>query len=691
MTHSLNSPRTIAATCSRTLTRQRALARLGWALFCLLAAADPGLALNPAGAVPLDSLSVPPAPAPATGSLVMTRSTLPDISATTLPRQTPPSTPPRLDDPAIGELLFTAATAAARQGRRDQADTAIRGALAARPGDSRLPLWQIGEALRQRDLGALVFQLPGAWRAVRSDPLAPPRLAVQAHQAALLLLAAFWTLLAAATLAASWRTLAHDLSALIYRDRDHRLHLATPWLLIGAVILIRPGWLGALALLSVPLMLQVRGKVRGLLLATWLASLALTFPNWPLLRDSLPILDPDSETTMLVQAGQEDASTRLIQELRERLAATADPDRQERLRLALGLQEARRGRYSVSSEYFQAVLQRRPHDTVALVGLANNAYYLSRFDEALQGYQQARTLAPARGEIPFNMAQVYFKKLFVPEAGQALDDARALGFAPLEPAAGTQARDFSPTVYLSLSRVDLRASARFERSQYPPLAGIAAWNYFLGSPPLPLFLILAGLLTVALLLAYWGGLQENVRHCDSCGSEICRRCCRLHDGGTICHACAETAERSRSEMVLATLLKNRSRAVGLATTARLVRLARLLPGSAHLALGQTGQAARRLGCLAVAIFLIGAGWAFDPSATWNTPGLTLAEETLDPLWLPLPAAAWPGPLGWPVTVGWILLGAVLLLGLMDAARLRQRLPERLIQMHGSPAPGPGRA
>ena len=41
-----------------------------------------------------------------------------------------------------------------------------------------------------------------------------------------------------------------------------------------------------------------------------------------------------------------------------------------RLRLALGLQEARRGRYSASSEQFRAVLGERPEELTALVGLA---------------------------------------------------------------------------------------------------------------------------------------------------------------------------------------------------------------------------------------------------------------------------------------------------------------------------------
>ncbi|MCW8884039.1 MAG: hypothetical protein OQK12_02140, partial [Motiliproteus sp.] len=96
--------------------------------------------------------------------------------------------------------------------------------------------------------------------------------------------AVFWTMLVIAGLLAWWRHLAHDMSALLFRDPTHRLRLGTPLLLVIAVILVRPGWLGGLALLSIPLLVQARGRSRNLLLAIWLVVLGLTFPNWPLLR-----------------------------------------------------------------------------------------------------------------------------------------------------------------------------------------------------------------------------------------------------------------------------------------------------------------------------------------------------------------------------------------------------------------------
>lgn len=672
--------------------RDRRLGAPTGTILALLLTALASIAVGrPAGQAPLDTLISEDAPA-ATANVNISRRLLPEVTTTTVPRQAPPARPPRLDDPDRGERLYLAARNTAVGGSPEDLHASLRLARETRPGDSRIPIWQAMQALRERDAGAFVWHLPGAVRAAIADPLAAPRLLVQAHQALLLLLAVFWTVLVVAGLAAVWRPLAHDLSALIMRDPRHTLRAGLPWLLVIGVLLARPGWLGALALLSIPLLVQSRGAVRHLVLATWLVTLGAVFPNWPLLREAMPVLDPASETNLLAGAAEADASSELIGDIRERLAAAEDPARANRLRLALAHQEARRGRFSASRELFARVLDDRPAELTAIVGQANNSYFLSRFDEALAGYHRARELAPDRGEIPFNQAQVYFKKLFVPEAGQALEDARQLGFAPAAWRAAEQGgAEFSAVVYLGLSRTDLRASARAEADRYPPLAWLASWNDFLSAPPLPVFLLLAGLLVIGVALAYWGGLRDEVRVCDTCGTEICRGCCSVRDEGWLCHDCAETCDRSRSEMVLATLLKNRRRGVGLATTARLVWLARLLPGSAHLALGESGRAWGRLAMLGLAMFMIVCGWAFDPAATWTTPGLVLAAETVHPLWWPLPAAAWPGALGWPVVAGWALLAGVYAVGLIDAARLRYRLPERFVQVHTGPVPGPGGA
>ncbi|MFO7654525.1 MAG: hypothetical protein R6X25_12010 [Candidatus Krumholzibacteriia bacterium] len=613
----------------------------------------------------------------------ISRKVLPDVAATVVPRDEAPGRPPRLDDPVAAAYAFREARAAAAGGDFALARSHMDQALAADPEQVQFGWWLSGEVLKRFDPGAILWVLPRTLRTAAADPLDRLRLFVQLHQALLLFAAVFWSILVVQYLATYWRYLAHDLTSMFYRDPRHRLRSWLPLLLVTAVLLVRPGWIGLLALISVPLVIQARGRNRWTLVATWVLTAFLVFPHWPLLRQAAPVLDPASETTLLARASQLPVSTQLMRSLETRLAQAEDRDRRARLQLALAIQHARGGRYDRSNELLHEVLQHQPQNVPAQVNLANNTYYLGRLDAAVQGYQAARDLAPGRGQIPYNLAQVYFKKLFVPEASEALEAARGLGFhpPPWEDVTG-DANGYSPVVYLGPDSAALMASCRREAGNYPPLVSIASWSDFLGCPPLSLFLLLVGALTTALGLVRWWSNQEDPRGCDNCGSIVCRTCCEIRSGTWYCQPCAETAGRARSEMVLATLLKNRSRTVGLARSARLSLLARLIPGAGHLALGATRRAAVRAFVLACGIHAILFAWTFDPALAWATPGLALAEETLHPLWFPLPASSWQGWNFWPVIAGVVLVGASYLTALLDGTNLRRRVPEHFLRAAG---------
>jgi tetratricopeptide (TPR) repeat protein len=642
---------------------------------------------------PLDTLHVVAPPSPydsADATMSINRNLLPDIAATSLPRVKPPQSPPRLDDPLAGEARFLAARRAARAGDSAGVQQLLDDAVQKGTEPARLRWWQLSQALRDLDPVTIIWALPKSLRAAWHEPLAAPRLLILAHQGAIQLLAIFWTLLLVAYYAVYWRFLAHDLASRILRDHRQRVPAWLPLLIVVAALAARPGWLGMLGLLSIPIVIHARGRNRAPLVATWFVALILLFPSWPPLREAVVALDPRSETVLLQRAVTEPADPALLTELREHLAKTDDPARRARLQIAVATQEARRGRFTASNDLLREALAVNPNHIPALVAVANNAYFQSRHDDAVAGYRHARELAPERGEIPYNLAQVYFKKLFVPEAGQALQDARNLGFNP--PSWKAQdAGAFSPVIYLGFDRHELHASAQGEAASYPPLAHLAAWNAYLGVPELPPFVLLGALLGVALLLAFWSVHHDESRTCENCGQEICRECCLRRDAQWLCHACGETADRARSGMVLTTLLKNRSRAAGLSRSTILCRLASVLPGVGHLALGQPHRAAVRLFVASSAVFLIAAAWAFDPSTSWRTPGLVLAEETVHPLWLPLPVAAWDGPAAWPLGVGVILLLLIQASALVEAGQLRQRLPERLVQGLGELPSDRGRA
>ncbi len=616
----------------------------------------------------------------------ISRKKLPDVQATVVPQSRQPQKPPRLKHPLIGEWYFQEARLAAARKGQSSAKENLKQALAIDPDNPRFQWWQASQALKTLDSPTLIAILPKIANTLLESPVARGQLVVRSHQAAVLLTAWFWTLLVIAIFLGWWQSLAHDLGAMIFKDRSHRLRLWLPLIIPLAFVALRPGWLGFLALMSVPLLIQTRRGTRALLAATWITAIALAFPGWPALRLAPPTIDPNSEVTLLTQACLQEPSGPLTQELLKNLKASTNPERQDRLQVALGIQEARRGKFQNSDKYFKKVLQHDPDNFPSLMGLANNTYYRGHLDQALARYNQAQAVHPDQGEVGYNMAQVYFKKLFIPEATASLEQSRALGFfAPTHMDKSTRNQGYSPVIYPGLSNQDLLAACAFEVDNYLPMVTLSAWHYFLGSPPLPLFLVLVVPLLLALILVLWWSHQNDPRECENCGVALCRDCCRVRDSAWLCPTCGETASRSRSDVVLATLLKNRSRDEGMRNTQRIINLGRLLPGAGHLASHRLWSGWLRLSLTAWGFFLLSAGWIFDSGARWASPALILPTETIDPVLLPLPKYLWSGWSSLPVLAGTALLVATVLIALLDGQNLRQGIPERF-----SWAPNPSR-
>ena len=628
---------------------------------------------------PLDTLRETGAdaePLYAPAAMDISRKLLPDVGATIVPQDKTPSRPPRLDDPLAGAWRFHKVRRAAAAGNAAGIDENLQAALDAAPGRVDFRWWQTLHAVRSFDTATLVRSLPRSLRAVLEAPLSRYRFLAAGHQAAILFIGFFWSVWALAMLAANWRHLAHDLSARIFRDRRHPARGGLPILIPLVLLGLYPGWYGFLAALSAPLLVVGRGRARTLLAATWIAALLIVFPAWPPLRLAAPALDPDSETVLLDQSAIMHPNGAQRAALTERLTTVVDPGRQARLQTALAIQEARRGRYVRSNELFAAVLAHEPDNFPALVGTANNTYFLGHLDRAMARYEDAALLHPQRGEIPYNLAQVYFKKLFVPEASAALDRARSLGFET--PAVGDAASTagYAPVIYPGMSATQLEASCRFEAPRYPNLVTISSWRYLLGVPPVPPLALVGLPLLLALLVIFISKRQHDPRACENCGVPLCRSCCKVRDNAWLCAACGETTDRARSDMILSTLMKNRSRDEGLARSTRILRLGRLLPGAGHLVTGHVTAAWFRLSLMAGGFFLLTGAWCFDPGAGWMTPGLLLDVETIHPVWLPLPAALWPGWTATPVLIGMTLLVVAWFIALLDGPGLRRGVQDR---------------
>jgi tetratricopeptide (TPR) repeat protein len=609
--------------------------------------------------------------------LNISRKLLPEAQATTIEKTRSPKIPPRLDDPMAGAWRFHLARQAAMTDNSAEVTENLAAAIKASPEHPRYQWWRSIQAIKTLDTATLVKVLPASIRALMKSPVGRGHFLVAWHQGAFLLNGLFWTVLVSGLYLAWWRKMAHDMGATLLKDATHRPRFLLPFLLPVILILFKPGWMGFLAIMSIPLVVHARGKVRILLLSTWLMALALAFPGWPALRSAVPTVDPTSEVTLLDRACILPPSGTLIKELKTRIDASEDQSRTNRLVVALAIQEARRGRYTESSRLFNKVLETEPDNFPALMGAANNTYFRGSMDSAAKAYSKIALTHPKRGEVPYNLAQVYFKKLFVPEATEAMDKARDLGFIPSFSATGVNRRKgYAPVVYPPLTNEAMNQACSFEAPNYPALVVMSSWRFQLGAPPLPLFALIGGPFLIALFLIMWWNRQNDPTECENCGIPLCNDCRKVHDDAWLCAGCGETAERSRSDMVLATLLKNRSREQGMALGHRIIKVGRLLPGAGHLATGQLKSAFIRLSILALGFFLLFAGWAFDLGSEWASPGLMLPAETLHPQWLPMPAAMWPGWTGSSVIFGAALIALSWILAFLDGPGLRRSIPDR---------------
>ena len=629
---------------------------------------------------PLDTLreaSAPQDPRYAGASLDSSRKLLPEVTASSVPVNEAPDQPPRLDDPLAGNYRYHLARQAAVAGNAGGINTNMKAALQASPDQARYQWWQSVQAVKRFDTATLAKALPASFRSMLASPVGRGPFVIAAHQTLLMATAVFWTVLVVSLYFGLWRNIAHDFGAMLLKDSRHTPRVILPVLLPLLVLAFKPGWLGLLAVLSVPLIIQTRGRTRGLLLTTWFVTMALVFPGWPALRMAVPTIDPNSEVTLLHQATTMPPTGQLTSLLKKNLAESNDPARTTRLNVALGIQEARRGNYTTSNKLFTKVLKQDPSNFAAMVGQANNIYYLGRMDDAAIAYAQAAKAYPERGEVPYNEAQVYFKKLFVPEAGEALEKARALGFSPTtvdnKP---TQRGGYSAVVYPMLTADEMAAACNYEAGAYPPLVTISSWRWLLGTPPLPLYILVGAPFMLALLLVMWWSRQNDPRECENCGTPLCGSCCKVTDGAWLCAGCGETAERSKSEMVLATLLKNRSRAEGMKHGVRIIRLGKFMPGAGHLATGHFWAGWLRISIVAAGLFLIFGAWAFDPGSEMATPGLQLAQESIHTVWYPMPANLWPGWSGLTVLIGGALLVVAWIIALLDGPGLRRGITDR---------------
>lgn len=363
-------------------------------------------------------------------------------------------------------------------------------------------------------------------------------------------------------------------------------------------------------------------------------------------------IDPLSSSALVMRAAEEPPTVGLRRDLVE--AVEREPQNADLL-FALGLLDARAGRFAESSTSFQAGLALDPDDAVATTNLANNHFFLGDIERAVAGYQRAAALDSTQALAYYNLSQAYIKKLFFKEAGVAMRAASTHGYG-VQQQPGTFPR--GAVHYVQPSPRALWALAWQDRTRVAPPDLLGTLVPVLGVPPDHAGWWLAGSLLLCLVLSRALRREQLVFECANCASLACRRCSGHHEGSVLCAGCAATARRAKSELVLSTLLRNRRNEAQTVFQRRARRLNAWLLGAGGL---YNSVSTRTISySVWLAILVVGA----------LLPGLPLSDP-----WEP----------GAPRTASWVRIGCAALLALMALLSRFGRPSWRNRQFHLHPA------
>ncbi len=300
--------------------------------------------------------------------------------------------------------------------------------------------------------------------------------------------------------------------------------------------------------------------------------------------------DPVARAVHAIAAGNESAEDRTL------VANAAEADLLAARAGALGAR--RKGDLAEAARRYAFLLERRPHDPIALTNLGNLHYYENRTEEAIDFYERALATGPS-AEILFNLSQAHARRFEVVAFDRALAQAQALDPAVIAELSRFGNQGF--VIDLPIPKAEIRGrflaaaegdefALAFRQRIAPGLLGRNLYASLLGFVG---FGVLGALARVRL------GPSSR---CGRCGRRICVRCDESVWNGSVCDGCRQLAGRPEGVAVD----QRRDRLFELEKRAgRLPRRLRFasgwIPGLAGLGVGRPDRALLACVCFAGAV------------------------------------------------------------------------------------------
>jgi tetratricopeptide (TPR) repeat protein len=280
-------------------------------------------------------------------------------------------------------------------------------------------------------------------------------------------------------------------------------------------------------------------------------------------------------------------------ELYQRLSSMnrADPRDLDILQ-ALGLVEKRMGKFSAAEGRFLKMAELDPPRSGSPLNNLGNIYLVTdRLDQAMEAYQKAAQLEPARGEAHYNLGQAYLLKLRMKEAEAEFERAKSLQPGPISYYTGISSRHPNRLVIdrtIDLSEIWRRILApTSERDK----TAKGLWSMLWGGVPLQYGEMALGALFLLLGMVHLGSRRLSyIRICERCGNVICSRCSHSRVIGTQCVQCLNSFVPHTS--VDPEVVRKKRAAVARYRSWQTFfpqRISLFLPGGGHLIRGYTKE------------------------------------------------------------------------------------------------------
>ncbi len=319
-----------------------------------------------------------------------------------------------------------------------------------------------------------------------------------------------------------------------------RTIVGTILILLPVIWGVRLTWLILLALIAACLFAKKTEKV----LIVCFAILLILSPI--IVKLETNFFAVKSETTFHLSNAQSSAYNK---DLLQKLYSYAEVNPSADIFFSIGILEKRGGQFDAAKEAYRKALSVR-ESSIFHNNLGNVFFVQQDYASAVIEYRRAIELEPQRGAPHYNLAQVYLKKLMLPESTSEFRLANELDFELISEFAHQAKEQYNRmTIDETLNPTELWRNISMRKKGETSLFSTLLCEA-------PKTLSMAGISILVVLILCSAFLKNFSQSCSICGSPICNRCKKEMEALLLCKECKGMVGATKSIVIQEKMKKN---------------------------------------------------------------------------------------------------------------------------------------